>query len=144
MTNDLIKANDNQPEIVKQTVNQTYCSFTPKSMKERKELFNALENCDVKLNDIVGQKVKVKNLFIQEYPRTDKVTGEPISNGHRTIIFDETGKTYVTASNYFFVSISKLINAIGTPDTWEEPIEIEIVKRAVGSSSNQCLSFKLV
>lgn len=142
MENNQVVKSENSPAIVADTVNKSYCSFKPKTLEEKKHLFNALENCDVKLNDIVGQSIKVKNLYIQEYSRTDKNTGEPISNGHRTILFDEAGKTYVTASNYFFVSIAKLLDAIGTPDTWEEPLEIEIVKRAVGDGK-QCLSFKL-
>lgn len=128
--------------LISSTVNKSYCSFKAKTTEEKKKLFNALENCDVKLNDVVGQTIKIKNVYIQEYGRVDKNTGEPISNGHRTIIFDEAGKTYVTASNYFFVSMAKMLQALGTPEEWDEAVEIEIVKRSVGDGK-QCLSFKL-
>lgn len=120
----------------------TYCSVKPETMEEKKALYNALESCDVVLNDIVGQTIKVKDVYIQEYPRTDKDTGEPISNGHRVILFDDEGKSYVTASNYFFISLVKFINAFGEPSTWKEPIPIEITKRPT-KNGNQCLSFKL-
>lgn len=120
----------------------SWCSVKPETMEEKKALYNALESCDVVLNDIVGKTIKLKDIFIQEYPRTDKETGEPISNGHRVILFDDEGKSYVTASNYFFVNLVKFINAFGEPNTWKEPIPIEITKRPT-KNGNQCLSFKL-
>lgn len=122
---------------------KTYSSFRPKNTEERKMLFNALEKCDVKLNDIVGQNIKVKNVIINEYPRKDKETGEEMSNGHRIILIDDEGKSYVTASNYFFIAFAKLINTFGEPDTWEEPMEIKIVKKSV-KNGNQALGFELV
>lgn len=122
---------------------KTYSSFKPKNTEERKMLFNALEKCDVKLNDIVGQNVKVKDVIINEYPRKDKETGEDMSMGHRTILIDTEEKSYVTASNYFFVAFAKLLNTFGEPDTWEEPMEIKIVKKTV-KNGNQALGFELV
>lgn len=121
---------------------KTYCSVKAETMEEKKKLYNALESCDIVLNDIVGQTIKVKDVYIQEFPRTNKETGEPMSNGHRVILFDEEGKSYVTASNYFFVSLAKLLNAFGEPNTWKEPLAIEITKRAT-KGGNQCLSLKL-
>ena len=137
-----IATQDNNINLV-QDNNKTYCSVHPKTVEEKKALYNALESCDVVLNDIVGQKIKVKDIYIQEFPRTDKETGEPISNGHRTILFDEDGKSYVTASNYFFISLVKIMNAFGDPTTWDEAVEIEITKRPT-KGGNNCLSFKLV
>lgn len=141
MNKEIISA-DNQPMSIIQDTN-TYCSIHPETIEDKKKLYNALENCDVVLNDIVGQKIKVKDVYIQEYPRTDKTTGEAISNGHRVILFDEEGKSYVTASNYFFISLCKVLNAFGEPYSWKEPVEIEITKRPT-KNGNQCLSLKLV
>lgn len=141
---DIIKAEENNEKSILTTGNKlTYCSFKPKTIEDRKKLFNSLENCDVILNDIVGTKIILKDVFIQSYSRTDKETNEKMSDGHRIILFDDKGKTYVTASNYFFVSLAKLFNAIGTPDEWEAPLEIEITKRDL-KNGNKALSFKLV
>lgn len=128
---------------IMQTNNNVYCSVKPTTLEDKKKLYNAIENCDVVLNDIEGTTIEVKDVFIQEYPRKDKDTGEPISNGHRTILFDTQGKTYVTASNYFFVSIAKILNSFGTPDTWEQPLKITITKRML-KTGTKCLSLKLV
>ena len=132
-------------EIVQSNIinsNSTYCSFKPKTDEERKALFNASEKCDVLLNDIVGQEVEVKNVMINEYPRKNKETGEGMTKGHRTILFDSKGKTYVTASNYFFIAIGKLIATFGEPNTWENPIKIKIVKKDV--KNGKALGFELV
>lgn len=123
--------------------NNTYSSFKPKTTEERKKLFNALEKCDVVINDIVGHNIKVKDIIINEYPRKDKETGEEISNGHRTILLDDQGKSYVTASNYFFIGIAKLIGQFGEPHEWEDPIEIKIMKKPL-KNGNQALGFELV
>lgn len=138
-------------EIVKQesglsivnNANATYSSFKPKTTEERKKLFNALEKCDVVINDIVGQTIEVKDIIVSEYPRKDKETGEEMSKGHRTILFDKENKSYVTASNYFFIAIAKLLTTFGEPDTWPEPMTIKIVKKAV-KNGNQALGFELV
>lgn len=139
--NELVKK-DNELTIIN-AASSTYTSFKPKNTEERKQLFNALEKCDEKLNDVIGKSIKVKNIVINEYPRKDKETGDPMSNGHRTILFDDEGKTYVTASNYFFIAIAKLLNTFGEPDTWEEPMEIKIVKKPV-KNGLQALGFELV
>lgn len=135
--------NENTTLTIANTTNRTYCSVKAETMADKKKLYNALESCDVIINDIVGQKIKVKDVYIQEYPRANKETGEPMSNGHRVILFDEDGKTYVTTSNYFFVSLIKVLNTFGDPNTWDKPLEIEITKRPT-KGGNNCLSLKLV
>lgn len=140
-TKEIIKS-ENELSIVNES-NKTYSSFKPKNTAERKKLFNALEKCDVVINDIVGHSIKVKDVIINEYPRKDKETGEEMSNGHRTILIDTEGKTYVTASNYFFIAIAKLLSTFGEPSVWETPMEIKIVKKVV-KNGNQALGFELV
>lgn len=141
--NSIVPTNQNQEMSLIQGNNRTYCSVKAETNEEKKKLYNALESCDILINDIVGQKIKVKDVYIQEFPRTNKDTGEPMTNGHRVILFDEAGKTYVTASNYFFISLIKVLNAFGDPQTWDAPLEIEITKRPT-KGGNNCLSLKLV
>lgn len=141
--NALITTKENQSMDMIQGSNRVYCSVKAETIEAKKKLYNALESCDVIINDIVGQKIKIKDIYIQEFPRTNKETGEPMSNGHRVILFDDAGKTYVTASNYFFISLAKVVNTFGDPNTWDKPLEIEITKRPT-KGGNNCLSFKLV
>lgn len=135
----------NNSQIVKTNTNATsdvYCSINPISQPEKIKLFNALEKCDFIINDEVGTEIKVKDVYIQEYDKIDTNTGEP-RKAHRTILFDEFGKTHVTASNYLFISISKIFAIWGTPDTWSEPLTVKVVKRDV-KNGRKALSLELV
>lgn len=124
--------NENNSQLVKanMSTDKSYCSIVPNSEEEKIKLFNALESCDAKLNDEVGQIIKVKDVYVNEYPKTDKNTGET-RIGHRTILFDEDGKTHVTASNYFYISLMKLLTVWGEPTTWPKPKTIKITKKPV-------------
>lgn len=123
---------------------QTYCSFTPKTTEEKKKLYNSMSKCDVVLNDVEGQEITVKDVLISEYIRKDKQTGEELENkGHRIVLFDEAGKSYITLSNYFFNSLAKLFSTFGTPDTWTEPLTIRIIKTQV-KSGGEALGFELI
>lgn len=135
----------NNSQIVKSNSNQTsdvYCSMKAETQAQKVNLFNALEKCDFVLNDEVGQVIKLKHVYIQEYDKVDTNTGEP-RKAHRTILFDEFGKTHVTASNYFFVCISKIFAIWGTPDTWSEPLTVKVVKKDV-KNGRKALSLELV
>lgn len=117
-----------------------YCSIVPKSHEEKVKLFNALEQCDVRLADCKGQTIKIKDIFVQKYDK--EINGE-VKTKFRTIIFDKDGKTYVTASYGIYNSIAKIMSAFGEPNTWEKPLAVEVVERPLGDGRN-ALGLKLV
>lgn len=124
--------------------NQSYCSFIPKTQEDKKKLFNTTNKCDVVINDIVGKEIIVKDVFISEYTRKDKETGAELeTKGHRVVLFDTEGKSYITLSNYFFNSLIKLFGAFGTPDKWTEPITIKITKSQT-KNGGEALGFELL
>lgn len=131
--NALVKPNDDR---------KVFCSIHPKSNAERVALFNALEQCDVRLNDEVGSEIDIKDVYIQEYEKPDTNTGE-LRKAHRTILFDVNGKTHVTSSNYFYVSMAKIMDVFGTPDQWDQPIRIKVVKKSV-QNNRQALSLQII
>ena len=110
-----------------------YCSILPKTKEEKVKLFNALEQCDVRLSDCKGQTIAVKDVFVQKY---DKEENGEIKTKFRTILFDKDGKTYVTASYGIYNSLSKIISAFGEPQTWEEPLSVTVVERPLGDGRN--------
>lgn len=103
-----------------------FCSKVADTIEERRELFNALEKCDVLLNDIVGSKIKVKDVFCEEREVLDEETGE-MRKKYRTILFDVDGKTYVAGAYGIFNSIRKMVAIFGEP-TWTDGIEVTVVK----------------
>ena len=112
-----------------------YCSKTAESEKEKKELFNALESCDVLLNDIVGTTIEIKDIYVEEKEVADSETGE-IKTKYRTILFDVEGKTYATGSYGIYNVLKKIVGIYGLPTTWEKPLKVKVVKRPIGNGKS--------
>ena len=104
-----------------------YSSLNLEEMEDKTKLYNALQKCDILLNDIKGQKINVTGVYIEKKKKAeiDELTGEIIHNketgevtlkdAYRTILFDDEGKTYVTSSFGVFNSISQIIQIFGNP-----------------------------
>lgn len=141
MTNEVAKVEQNNELALDQerATRRTYCSVKADTIEDKKRLFQASLKCDELLNNVVGQVIAVKDVLIQE---TDVVeNGEPRLKT-RTILFDANGKTYVTPSIYFYNSIKNMMNFLGNPTEWNEPVEIKITKLDLGDGKKP-LSFEL-
>ena len=120
-----------------------YCSKKIENEEDKKQMFNALEKCDIKLNDIVGEIIIIKDIYIEENEIIDKETGE-IKNKYRTILFDENGKTYVTGAYGIYNVLKKLVNIYGTTEFWgENGIKVKVIKKDIGNG-RQSLTLQLI
>lgn len=128
---------------------------TETTIQDKKEIFN-LENgeCDVKLNDIVGETIVVKNVFMkrivsklsQEEIEINEETGEIINDKKVsvvTILIDEDNVKYVTASKIFAIAMINLIRTFGIEEV-QKGVEIKIIKKSIKNSPNKALSFELI
>lgn len=129
--------------------------MTQTTLQDKKEIFN-IENgeCDIKLNDIVGQEITVVNIFMKRIVsdlsddeiEINEQTGEVIKDKKVsvvTILIDKDGKRYVTASKIFAISILNLIRTFGIEDI-QKGIDIKIIKKSVTNSPNKALGFELL
>lgn len=109
------------------------------SIKDEKVIFNLLNTeCDFKLNECENKIIKVKDTLI-------KVIETPEDNGEITfkkitILLDDEGKSYVTASKMF---ANQLLDLISSNEDLKE-FTIKIIKRTVKNSPNKALGFELV
>ena len=129
MKNEILTKNENE------NVNneQTYCSMICKSNEERKNLFNALEKADVLLNDVVGSEFNLKDVYLHKYTKLNEESGE-IENKCRVLLFDENGQTYATGSFGIFNIIGRIFEVFGTPNEWEEPLRVKVIKKEIGNN----------
>ena len=129
--------------------------MTQTTLQDKKEIFN-IENgeCDLKLNDIICQEIKVVNIFMKRIVsdlsddeiEINEQTGEVIKDKKVsvvTILIDKDGKRYVTASKIFAISIYNLIRTFGIEDI-QKGIDIKIIKKSVTNSPNKALGFELL
>ena len=113
-----------------------YCSKVIETEEEKKEMFNALESCDILLNDCVNNEIELKDIYIEERQVVDKETGE-VKTKFRTILFDVNGQTYATGSYGIYNILSKIVKIYGLPNTWEKPLKVKVAKKPIkdGKSS---------
>lgn len=137
-----MKEKENKLAIFQSEGRQAYTSIVTDTPEEKKKLFNALENCDVLLNDCVGQEISIKDIYIEKRNVTDEETGE-IKPKFRTILFDVKGQTYATGSYGIYNVIAKIVGIYGEPSTWKEPIKVQVAKRPIGNGK-QSLTLKLL
>lgn len=122
------------------------------TITDEKMLFNLESNCDNKINDCVGETIRVKDIYIKliETPldevKVNEETGEVIDTEFKkiTILVDDDNKSYVTASKMFANQFIKYIQMCGLEKIETEGLDIKIIKRNVKNSSNQALGFELV
>lgn len=119
-----------------------YCSIVCETEKDKKTLFNALESCDVLLNDCVGQEIEIKDIYVEEKEVVDEKTGE-VKPKFRTILFDAKGQTYATGSYGIYNVMKKLVSIYGLPTDWEKPLKVKVAKRPIGDGK-QSLTLTLV
>lgn len=113
--------------------------------EELTELYNATQECDVKLNDVVGSQIEIRDVYIEERPfnMVDEETGE-IKEGskYRTILFGTDGKTYVAGAYGIFNSISQIMGMFGKPSI-SKPFLLEVKKRPLGNGKETLVLKKL-
>lgn len=114
--------------------NKIYCSLNVETTEEKKKLFNTLESCDLLLNDCVGQVIAIKDIYVEEKQVQDEEGN--LKTKWRTIIFDANGQTYATGSYGIYNILRKIFSIYGTPDTWSEPLEVEVAKKNIGNGKS--------
>lgn len=121
------------------------------SIKDPKKIFNLDNNCDFKLNDCKGETLRVKDVLVKiietplDEPKVNDETGEIIDSEYKkiTILIDDQGKSYVTASKMFTNQILRYIQMFGLESITKDGLEIKIIERPVKNSSNKALGFEL-
>ena len=125
---------------------ECYTTVDLNTEEARIDLFNATESADVLLNDIVGQQIIIKDIYIEKNPikEVDDETGEVTFNGvkYRTILFDDKGQTYATGSYGVYNSVRKMLDLLGV-SLISKGIKVEVIKVPT-QDGKQKLSLKLV
>lgn len=110
-----------------------YCSIVADTEEKKKQLFNALEECDLLLNNCVGQEIELKDIYVEEREVVDEETGE-LRKKFRTILFDKAGQTYATGSYGIYNVIRKIVSIYGLPTNWKAPIKVKVSQRPIGNN----------
>lgn len=119
---------------------EMFCTMDLEDKANMVALYNSLQECDVKLNDIKGTTIEVSDVFVEKKEvaerdeKTDEViydeeTGEvKTKTKFRTILFGTDGKTYVSAAYGVYNSLRQIIPIFGNPSK-ENPIKVKVGTR---------------
>ena len=116
-----------------------YSSIKANTVEEKKNIYNALEKCDVLLNDIKGTEIRIKDFYIEERHKEEisEETGEVKKIvKYRTILFDTDGKTYATGSYGVYNALRRICLVYGEP-TWEEGVLVKVDTKPIGNGKSQ-------
>ena len=111
------------------------------SITDPKVIFNLDNSCDFKLNDCKGEMIRVKDVLIKIIET--KIDEENSEFKKITILIDDKGKSYLTASKMFTNQLLKYISMFGI-ESIKKGLDIKIIERPVKNSSNKALGFELV
>ena len=81
-------------------------------------LLNAMQNCDIKLIDVVDQVLEINGCYVEERPveDIDNDTGEvKVKSKYVTMLFGTDGKSYVAGSYGVYTSLMQLASVMGLP-----------------------------
>ena len=116
------------------------------TIKDMKLIFNLESNVDYKLNDCKGETIKVVDYLVKliekDVTPDDGVTTKETKR--ITILIDDKGKSYVTASKYFNIQFIKAVSIMGDDELKNNGLIIKIIDTTVKNSKNKALSFELV
>lgn len=103
-----------------------YCSIDTNNEKNQGMLYNALEGCDKLISKEIGQEIKLKDVYMEQYVK-DNNGDKKIAI--RTILFDDEGNSHVSTAFGIANSVQRLIRVFGEPSTWKEPKKVKFIER---------------
>lgn len=130
------------------------CTLDMTIQENKIKLYNSLNKCDIRINDIKGQEIEIVGLYIEgkrlyERDDNDKIlynekTGEALEKNHyRTILFDKEGKTYVSSAYGVYNSIRTITQIFDLPSE-ENVIKVKVGTRPVGKTGKESLILDVI
>lgn len=145
MENSLVVKSFNDLEKTEsKTTMQIYTTIDPSDVKTLYNLDNI--SCDFKLNDCKGESIRVVNALIKSFDYYTDEDGNELDvpkNKKVTILIDDQGKTYVTASKIFAIQLLRFIARFGN-EVITNGLDIKIIEKDIKNSKNKGLGFELI
>lgn len=118
------------------TDNARWASFVPETKADKVALYNAFNNPDVKIADVINQKIDVVDVVLAQVNLENEKTGS-LDSAVRTILIDKDGKTYDATSSGVYNSVLTINAVFGTLHySADEPLSVVVkqIKTKRGST----------
>ena len=136
MANDIAISGNNSIESFTGGVGRLFTTINCEDFSAKLALNNAIADAEpidkhldkwINLNDIVIQDV--------EFTDEDESTGEVTTpQGIMVVLVDDQGRAYRAFSKGVFRDLQRLLNILGYPNTWPEPVSVKVVQTVSGKN----------
>lgn len=123
----------NLSQELSQNASTVYCSVKGGDRATKAKVYNAMNNPEHKVGDMINKTIKVKDVLVEIIELANEETGE-IEEAPRVVLIDDKGQAYQAVSQGIFSAVKNAIQVFGAP-TWEEPLPCLIKQVPVKSGS---------
>jgi len=111
----------------------TYCSVQGGDRATKAKVYNAMNNPEHKVGDMINKVINVKDVLVEMIELPNEETGE-IAQCPRVVLIDDGGEAYQAVSTGIFNAVKNAIQIFGQP-TWDEPLPCLIKQVSVKNGS---------
>ncbi len=144
MSNEIVRNNNNNNDIAPIQPSDlgrggVATTIDMSTMKGKVAVYQALADSE-SIADHLEEPFQLKDIIFQGVEVTSQNTGE-ITPATRTILVAADGRRFSTVSDTIVSDLRTLTAIFGSPDTWDEPLEVSVEERR-GNNKNRY--YKLV
>ena len=136
MANDVAISENNSIESFTGGVGRLFTTIKGEDFSAKLALNNAIADAEP-IDKHLDKWINLKDIVIQdvEFTDEDESTGETTTTqGIMVVLVDDQGKAYRAFSNGVFRDLQRLLNILGDPNTWPDPVSVKVVQTVSGKN----------
>lgn len=106
--------------------NPVFCTMVATTRDEQKAFYNAVENPEIMIGDMINKKITIKDVHMERASYTDE--DGVVSDGIKSVIITPDGTGIISPTSVGLAkALFSIFNVFGTPDTWgDDLITVEV------------------
>ena len=136
MAKDIAISENNSIESFTGGVGRLFTTIKGEDFSAKLALNNAIADAEP-IDKHLDKWINLKDIVIQdvEFSDEDESTGEvTTTQGIMVVLVDDQGKAYRAFSNGVFRDLQRLLNILGDPNTWPDPVSVKVVQTVSGKN----------
>ena len=136
MAKDIAISDNNSIESFTGGVGRLFTTIKGEDFSAKLALNNAIADAEP-IDKHLDKWINLKDIVIQdvEFTDEDESTGEITTTpGIMVVLVDDQGKAYRAFSNGVFRDLQRLLNILGDPNTWPDPVSVKVVQTVSGKN----------
>lgn len=143
MNNELMNYDNNAnvpANFMSEAAADTYISFKLDNPSSRISAYNAINNPDAKISDMINKTIDLADVVMVPVQLVSDESGE-VESAMRSILVDADGTTYTATATGIFNSLKNIYLIFGTLH-FDDPIKVEV--NQVSTKRGNTLTLKLI